>query len=162
MPVPQTMAEVAAHNARVAAGRKSPGAVALKAHTGNAALGALPFTINISISGQIMGGKNNMIVTRTGLHFPRPAWAKWRDQVVREIKSQLPAGWQPIGVPCDVSLEYVAGDRRRRDMPAILDSIFHCLEKAGVVTDDTLLWIAKSSRRHDKQNPMARLEFFHP
>ena len=40
MPLPKTMAEVMAHNARVAAGQvKQPGAVALKAQTANAAPG---------------------------------------------------------------------------------------------------------------------------
>ena len=37
--VPSSLAEAAAHNARVAAGKKSSGAVALKAHTSNAAPG---------------------------------------------------------------------------------------------------------------------------
>ncbi len=39
MGVPKTMAEVEAHNARVAAGKKSPGAVALNTQTANAAPG---------------------------------------------------------------------------------------------------------------------------
>lgn len=144
------------HRRRV--GFNNPGAVALDKPTANAAPGIL----SITISGQIKGGKNNMVVTRAGLHFPKKDWAAWRNRAVAEIKAQLPAGWQPLSNPCSLSLEYVAGDLRRRDQPAIIDSIFHCLEKAGVVTDDTLLWVSKSSRRHDKQNPMAKLEFYHP
>ena len=135
-----------------------PGAVPLKLDTANAAPGVFPFAIKIP--GQIRGGKNNMVVTRTGLHFPRPEWATWRDQVVALIKLQLPRYWVPISEPCGVFLEYVAGDKRRRDMPAIVDSIFHCLEKAGVVKDDALLWVCKSTRSYDKQNPMARMEFY--
>ena len=120
----------------------------------------LPLTI--TIIGQIKGGKNNMVVTRAGLHFPKKDWAAWRNRTVAEIKAQLPPGWVPLSNPCSLTLEYVAGDLRRRDQPAIIDSIFHCLEKAGVVTDDTLLWVTESSRRHDKKNPMARLEFYQP
>jgi Holliday junction resolvase RusA-like endonuclease len=168
MGVPQNMTEVAEHNARVAAGKKSSGAAGgnsaavekqpLTAYSTAAAPG-LP--LKITITGQIKGGKNNMVVTRAGLHFPKKDWAAWRNQTVAEIKAQLPTGWQPLSNPCSLTLEYVAGDLRRRDQPAIIDSIFHCLEKAGVVTDDTLLWVEKSSRRHDKEKPMAKLEFYH-
>lgn len=104
----------------------------------------------IRISGQIRGGKNNMTVTRTGKHIPKAPWAAWRDEAVREVIGQLPATWQPICAPVAVTLEYVAQDRRRRDQPAILDSIFHVLEKAGVVTDDTFLWVTHSTRERDK------------
>jgi crossover junction endodeoxyribonuclease RusA len=107
------------------------------------------------ISGQIRGGKNNMIVTRTGLHFPKPEWAKWRDEAVAQIKRQLPPCFKPLDVRINMRLKYIAGDKRRRDMPAILDSIFHVLEKAGVVSDDTQLWVTESSRSYDKEKPMA-------
>jgi Holliday junction resolvase RusA-like endonuclease len=107
------------------------------------------------ISGQIRGGKNNMIVTRTGLHFPKPEWAKWRDEAVAQIKCQLPPCYKPLDVCINMRLKYIAGDKRRRDMPAILDSIFHVLEKAGVVSDDTLIWVTESSRSYDKEKPMA-------
>lgn len=116
-------------------------------------------TIELTIKGKILGGKNNMIVTRSGVHVPKPSWAKWRDQAVQQIRAQLPTGWTPIDIPINMNLIYVSGDRRRRDMPAIVDSIFHCLEKAGVVTDDTLIWITSSSRRYDKENPGAWMGF---
>ena len=99
-----------------------------------------------------------MVVTRAGLHFPKPEWARWRDITVARIRSQLPAGWLAIGKPCEMTLNYFAGDKRRRDMPAIVDSIFHCLEKAGVVTDDWHLWITTSSRGYDPKNPRAEIE----
>lgn len=114
--------------------------------------------ITFIIPGQVRGGKNNMIVTRTGLHFPKPEWAKWRDAMVAEVRAQLPAGWKPIDVPCAVKLTYVAGDRRRRDQPAIIDAVWHVLEKAGVVTDDTLLWVSESTRGYDKARPCCAVQ----
>jgi len=54
-------------------------------------------------------------------------------------------------------LSYLAGDKRRRDNPAIVDAIFHVLEKAGVVADDTLIWPVASSRGYDKENPRAEI-----
>ena len=109
------------------------------------------------ITGQIRGGKNNMIVTRTGLHFPRPEWAKWRDAAVREMKPQLTPPFVMLTEPTSIRLDYYAADKRRRDMPAIVDAIFHVLEKAGFVKDDTLLWITESSRSYDKENPRAEI-----
>lgn len=109
--------------------------------------------LSITITGQVRGGKNNMIVTHTGLHFPKKSWAKWRDAAVAEVRAQLPKSWKPITAPVNVRLEYVSGDKRRRDMPAIVDAAWHVFEKAGVVTDDTLLWATKSTRDYDKKNP---------
>lgn len=114
-----------------------------------------PNIISLTIHGQIRGGKNNMIVTNKGKHIPKPEWAKWRDEAVADVVSQLPKGWEPISVPIKIQIDYVAGDHKRRDFPAICDSIFHVLERARFVEDDTLLWPAKSSRSYDKQNPRA-------
>lgn len=113
--------------------------------------------MSITLMGQVRGGKNNMVVTRSGLRFPKKEWAKWRDAAVSEVRRQLPPGWKPIEAPTLVSLDYVAGDKRRRDMPAIIDAIFHVLEKAGFVADDTLLWVALSTRVYSKAFPMATI-----
>ena len=109
-----------------------------------------------TITGQIRGGKNNLTVTRTGHRFPNAKWAKWRDVAVKEIVAQR-QGRAQFTEPVNVRLDYYAEDRRRRDMPAIVDAIFHVLEKAGVVKDDTLLWITESSRNYDKANPRAEI-----
>ena len=135
-------------------------AKAFKPQTANAAPG---ISFRIVIFGQIRGGKNNMVVTRTGQHFPKPEWAKWRDEAVRAVKEQFNGAklfWTlPIKEPVNVRVMYVAGDRRRRDCPAILDSVWHVLERAGVVTDDTLLWPVESSRSYDKDSPRCEIEF---
>lgn len=109
-----------------------------------------------TITGQVRGGKNNIIITRTGRRFPNAQWAKWRDAAVMQVAMQR-QGLAQFTEPVNVRLDYYAEDRRRRDMPAIVDAIFHVLEKAGVVADDTLLWIAESSRNYDKANPRAEI-----
>lgn len=114
-------------------------------------------SMSITILGQIRGGKNNMIVIKRGKHVPKKAWAQWRDQAVSQVINQLPSTWEPISTPTNVRIEYVAGDRKRRDFPAICDAIWHVLEKSGFVTDDTLLWPAQSTRGYDKAYPFARI-----
>jgi len=100
-----------------------------------------------------------MGVTRTGRHYAKPTFKRWRDDAVRQIHQQLPFPWTAIAVPCNVRIDYVAEDRRRRDFPAICDALWHALERAGVVTDDTLLWPAQSSRRYDKAAPGVTITF---
>ena len=107
--------------------------------------------MKLTLSGQVMGGKNNIIITRSGMRFPKPKWAAWRDSKVAEVKAQLPPNWTAIDYPVGIDLCYVAGDKRRRDFPAICDAVFHVLEKAGVVTDDTYLWPVKSSRHYSNE-----------
>lgn len=107
--------------------------------------------MTITIKGQIRGGKNNIIITRSGRRFPNRQWAAWRDEAVAQVRKQLPEGWTAIDEPINVRLDYCAGDRRRRDFPAICDSIWHVLEKAGVVTDDTHLWPSSATRMYSKE-----------
>jgi Holliday junction resolvase RusA-like endonuclease len=114
--------------------------------------------VTITIRGQVKGGKNNMGVTKTGIHFPRKPFKLWRDDAVKQVASQHN---QPTIIePCKATIEYYAGDRKRRDIPAILDGIWHVLERAGVVLDDSLIKSVYLTGGYDKANPRAvvRLE----
>ncbi len=117
-----------------------------------------PGAFRLVIIGGVQGGKNNIIVTRTGHRFPKKSWVIWRDQAVAQVKRQLPADFKPFDAPIRLRMDYWAADARRRDQPAIIDAVFHCLERAGVVTDDWHLWIAISSRNLDRQNPRVEIE----
>jgi predicted alpha/beta hydrolase len=58
-----------------------------------------------------------------------------------------------------VTCEASKVDWGRLDMPAVLDAIFHALEKAEFCVDDTLIWIAQSSRSYDKTAPGCTITF---
>lgn len=114
--------------------------------------------MRIIIHGQIRGGKNNINITRTGHRYPNPVWAKWRNQVVKEISSQLTRSFKTIDKPCSAIILYYRGDLRRRDVPASLDSILHCLERANVVADDSLVVnVNWQSMNLDRVNPRAEI-----
>ena len=89
------------------------------------------------IPGQIRGGKNNMITTRSGLHFPRREWAIWRNETVNRLLFQKKS--PIIEVETRAHIHYTPADNRRRDVPAVIDAIWHCLERAGIVKDDSLI-----------------------
>ena len=145
-----TQADVDRHEANLAARKKEAvlAAPAMNTHR----------VICLRIAGQIMGGKNNIGITRTGKRYPKAAWAAWRDEKVADIRRQwAETGAETFTQPVNMRLEYTAADHRRRDMPAILDSIFHVLEKAGVVADDTLLWVSASTRSYDAEHAGATI-----
>ena len=91
-------------------------------------------SLSLTIPGPIKGGKNNMGITRTGRHYPLPAWASWRDGVVLLLKGQN-RDKLLFDSPASVEARYWRGDNRRRDIPAMIDSVWHCLERAGIVAD---------------------------
>lgn len=93
--------------------------------------------LQIKIDGQIKGGKNNMIVLQNGLHIPSRQFKEWRDNAVLQISLQPQ---QTFSNPHLFWIfEYTPSDRRRRDVSALLDAVFHCLEKSAVVSDDSII-----------------------
>jgi Holliday junction resolvase RusA-like endonuclease len=97
--------------------------------------------IILLINGQIKGGKNNMKMTKSGRHYPSPEYEAWRDDVLWQLKPQLKPfkEFLPITTPVSIIVNYFAENKHRRDAPAIIDSLWHVLEKSGIVKDDCLL-----------------------
>ena len=114
--------------------------------------------IRLELSGQVRGGKNHINITRTGKRYPTAEWAAWRDKMVWQVRSQV-KGPKPIfSKPCNALIRYWAGDKKRRDVPAILDSLFHVLEKSGIVKDDVLLDCITFHTDYDKEHPRVFIE----
>lgn len=90
------------------------------------------------ITGQCPSGKNSVIVTRTGKRFPSKRFKEWREKAMKELLSQCIPD-EPISRPVSVTVEYWASDNRRRDVPGILDALWHLLEKVKIVADDAYL-----------------------
>ena len=97
--------------------------------------------MKLKISGQIYGGKNNINITKKGKRYPNKEWQEWRDGKIWELKRQIikMKDFETFTEPMSIIVRYTAGDNRRRDTPAILDSIYHLLEKTNVVDDDALI-----------------------
>lgn len=77
-----------------------------------------------------------MLMSRRGRHYPNPEWAAWRDDVVSELSMMH---GDLFDTPVRMKVVYTPNDLKRRDMPAMLDSIFHIMEKAGLIKDDFLV-----------------------
>lgn len=119
-------------------------------------------SIYLDIHGQCCSGKNSVIVTHTGKRFPNARFKKWREVnstlLLEQLKLNYP-DFKMITVPISVSLEYTPGDLRRRDVPGMVDAIWHLLEYTKIIKDDALLgksypqtvrWLPKPI---DRENP---------
>jgi len=116
--------------------------------------------VRIVIQGQVRGGKNNMIVTQEGLHFPRPTFRRWRDDAVMQIFTQYYTATPVFTEPCSARILYMAGDRRKRDIPAVMDAIWHVLERALLVADDSLIRNVEWRSAYDKAEPRVEIELW--
>lgn len=117
--------------------------------------------MNLKIEGQILSGKNAMQVTRQGRHYPLPRFVAWRSDVYTQLKKQHPVGWKTIDDPCSINFDYWPGDLRRRDVPGMIDAVFHCLEHFGVIQDDSLFVNVKwSTHEINREHPALSIEIF--
>lgn len=88
--------------------------------------------LTITLLGQLKSGKNRVLITRTGHRYPPKAFKDWRE----EMLSQIPPVRWPFEGPVHMAVDYVPGDKIRRDVPGMLDALCHVIEKAGIVLDD--------------------------
>lgn len=94
--------------------------------------------IEFHLPGQLPSGKNAVQVTRTGRRYPGDRFKNWRDQMFLMMAAQrVPRPF--LAEPLLMHVDYIPGDKRRRDVPGIMDAILHLIEKWGVVADDK--WI---------------------
>ncbi len=95
--------------------------------------------LSLKLRGQIRGGKNNVLVLKSGLRIPPKVFREFAKQAIEELKQQLPPFFMAYDRPISASIIYTPGDKRKRDVPALMDGLWHVLEKAGLVTDDCLI-----------------------
>jgi Holliday junction resolvase RusA-like endonuclease len=94
----------------------------------------------IRLSEQIPSGKNHIRITRTGRRYPTARFAQWRASAYAQVRAQLltQPSWRewPRQAPMALTVSYRPRDRRRRDVPGMLDALLHLLEHAEVIQDD--------------------------
>ena len=110
----------------------------------------------MKIAGKLLSGKNAVIVTRSGQRFPAQRFKDWRECIFAQIEQQIGRTPEPVTVPVKATIRYWPGDRIRRDAPGIIDALWHCLERAGIVADDALFQaIDYRQEALDRANPRA-------
>lgn len=66
------------------------------------------------------------------------------------LKSLKPKGFQTINQPCQLYIIYTLPNKRKRDLDNLNKTLQDCLEKAGIVEDDTLFFRVVSEKRIQK------------
>lgn len=110
------------------------------------------------IKGQCKSGKNSMQVARTGRHFPLKSFVDWRSFTELQIREQV--GYpEALEGTCKARFWYFPGDLRRRDVPGMIDAIFHVLERLTLVKDDSLIKdVTWTTWPLDRENPRVIVE----
>ena len=77
--------------------------------------------------------------------------------MVRELHEFFPNSAMICG-PCGMTVNYWSSDLKRRDVSAMLDSVFSILEKAMLVKDDSLIQnVVWRHMGYDKKNGRAEV-----
>lgn len=111
----------------------------------------------MSFEGQIPSGKNAVNITRTGHRYPNKRFTEWRKTVINKVPGK------DITEPVSVLVKYWPGDKRRRDVPGMIDALWHVLEKARYVEDDKFLGgedciLVFKNMGLDRDNPRVELK----
>lgn len=88
---------------------------------------------------QIPSGKNAIMVTRTGHHYPNARFKAWREDALLQLRALGHTHKPPLDYPLSLSVQYWAGDKRTRDVSGMLDALFHLLMHAKIIKDDGLI-----------------------
>lgn len=91
-------------------------------------------SLSFVLFGQLPGGKNRVKNTRTGHRYPDKRFVDWRDEACRQLHPQK-NGTVLYGRVA-LHVDYWAGDKRTRDVDAMLGALGHLFVRAGIMGDD--------------------------
>jgi crossover junction endodeoxyribonuclease RusA len=91
---------------------------------------------------------NRYIRTKGGRVFKHPRVRNWETRAIWELKNQY--GGEPINYKLSVDIELILPNNRKRDIDNMLKSLWDILEKAGVISNDNLIFRIKTVKRVEK------------
>lgn len=117
--------------------------------------------MKLVLYGQTPSQKNNKIIAinrRTGKRFPmtNESTKAWQDDVAIQLKAYKGQAEGKV----TIAYQFYVKDMRRRDVDNMVCTVNDALVKAGLIKDDSWLWLAigAADAEIDKQNP--RVELF--
>ena len=93
---------------------------------------------------------NRYFQTKNGKRFIPSRIKQAIDDAVLILKSLKPKNFQIIDQPCQLYIIYTLPNKRKRDLDNLNKTLQDCLEKAGIVEDDTLFFRVVSEKRIQK------------
>lgn len=95
--------------------------------------------ITFALQGILPSGKNAVKNTRSGHRYPSKRFVDWRTQALTELQRQCDGIPQPVRYRMKMSVAYVPGDKRVRDVAGMTDALCHLLERSGLIENDGLI-----------------------
>lgn len=95
--------------------------------------------ISFTLTASLPSGKNQVgIDTRNGRirRFPNKRFTDWRRQAAKEVLTQVAAKEKPLIGPLHALIAYTPGDHRLRDVPGMMDALWHLFAYCGLLEDD--------------------------
>ena len=116
--------------------------------------------LQLTINGQVPGGKNGIKTTAMGGRYPSKRFAAWRDDAKAQVERQLSRiqFHSPIKVKCRYDVKVYQSDNRRRDVPSMMDAVWHVLENTDILEDDYFLRGGSWDEFFDVENPRVEIQ----
>ena len=95
------------------------------------------YIYNFSILGETPAKKNSRINLKNGISIPSERYREWHSDAemqLRGLRGSLPES--PIETQCEITLNFIHGDKRRRDSDNGTSSIMDLLVDCGILSDD--------------------------
>ncbi len=86
--------------------------------------------------GNVPSKKNQRINTRSGRSFPSKAYTEWHHDALMQIKEMGHLSSWAEGYPVSLELQFIFGDKRKKDIDNRVSSIQDLLVDAGILEDD--------------------------
>lgn len=101
---------------------------------------------------------NRYFQTKNGIRFIPIKIKEAIDDAVYILSKLKPK--KPIDIPCQLYVVYTLPNKRKRDLDNLNKTLQDCLEKAGVVEDDTLFFRTISEKRIIKGVEQVNIKIF--
>lgn len=102
--------------------------------------------------GGLVGGKNMIQTAYVGgrkIRYPTANFKRWREDFGNQLWGQKLGFKLPVEVPVWFKVDYHPHDRRSRDIPGMMDALFHLMEHCHVVADDKLFRQCRGWMEHE-------------
>ena len=114
--------------------------------------------LTLTLTGQLISGKNRVGIRRDGHHYPRKAFLNWRAAMHVQILEQVPCLRPATSAPVSLACGYHPGDDKVRDVSGQLDALFSLLVHTKILTDDGLVYNVTWHRFPVSDRPRVVLE----
>lgn len=93
--------------------------------------------MRIYLKGETPSKKNSRINLANGRSFPSKRYLEWHKSATVQVYEQTKP--KMIDYPCRIEIEFIHGDKKRRDSDNMVSSVLDLLVDTGVLADDNWL-----------------------